>query len=159
MAGGGTLLSLVPFRSGQKLTFGWACDRKRFAAGTGKTLSLICSSLQWLEDARRREQQAAASGSDGRAPGVTDVTNNVTAADDDDEPDWLRDYSANKEEEARRKAQERRQQQLAAVRAGLVQRQQKRDAAAQVRQGRLPKCIAGLLLQLGDLLARHALLL
>ncbi|GAB4815220.1 hypothetical protein N2152v2_002266 [Parachlorella kessleri] len=87
-------------------------------AGTGKTLSLICSSLHWLEDWRRRQEELAA------APTATaSASQGVTS--EDDEPDWLRDYAADKEKQAQREAEERRATRLAAVRAGLVQRQSK----------------------------------
>eukprot|EP00878_Enallax_costatus_P025295 GHUV01027059.1.p1 GENE.GHUV01027059.1~~GHUV01027059.1.p1 ORF type:complete len:134 (+),score=23.11 GHUV01027059.1:164-565(+) len=45
--------------------------------GTGKTLSLICSTLRWLEDERRAQEAAAAK----------------TADDDNALPDWMRSYS------------------------------------------------------------------
>ncbi|KAL2928514.1 ATP-dependent DNA helicase chl1 [Bienertia sinuspersici] len=48
--------------------------------GTGKTLSIICSSLQWLVD--RKNQRNSNSG-------------NAYASDD--EPDWMRDFVASKE--------------------------------------------------------------
>ena len=87
-------------------------------AGTGKTLSLICSSLHWLEDWRhRQEEQAAAPAAAARASQEGNI--------DDDEPDWLRDYAADKEREAQREAEQRRATRLAAVRAWLVQRQSK----------------------------------
>lgn len=48
-------------------------------AGTGKTLSIICSSLQWIVDRRSKPKLA------GEKP---------VAADDDaeEEPDWMRDF-------------------------------------------------------------------
>lgn len=39
-------------------------------AGTGKTLSLICSTLQWLED-RRADEAAAAACASSTAGGLT----------------------------------------------------------------------------------------
>ncbi|XP_020574920.1 ATP-dependent DNA helicase DDX11 [Phalaenopsis equestris] len=57
--------------------------------GTGKTLSIICSALQWLVDRRKRQQQCEK------------TTETANIGDDDDEPDWMRDFvvsDAQKEE-------------------------------------------------------------
>jgi chromosome transmission fidelity protein 1 len=51
-------------------------------AGTGKTLSIICSALQWLVDHRA----ATANSAQGQPSGVD-------GAGDDDEPDWMRDFT------------------------------------------------------------------
>lgn len=51
-------------------------------AGTGKTLSIICSALQWLLDHREASATALAHPSGASGSGA-----------DDDEPDWLRDFT------------------------------------------------------------------
>ncbi|CAL5210710.1 unnamed protein product [Lathyrus oleraceus] len=49
--------------------------------GTGKTMSVICSALQWVLDRRRQEEEEKAAGFvNGKSQGS------------DDEPDWLRDF-------------------------------------------------------------------
>ncbi|KAH9300391.1 hypothetical protein KI387_011974 [Taxus chinensis] len=52
--------------------------------GTGKTLSLICSALQWLVDQN--------------SPSGLKHSNGQLSADNGDEPDWMRDFVAKKEE-------------------------------------------------------------
>ncbi|VAH11270.1 unnamed protein product [Triticum turgidum subsp. durum] len=50
--------------------------------GTGKTLSIICSALQWLLDHRAAGHERA----NGSAPAAV-------GGEDDDEPDWMRDFT------------------------------------------------------------------
>lgn len=90
--------------------------------GTGKTLSLICSSLQWLEDSRRRAvEQAQQPAVDAEAAGAAGGAAAGGRESEDDEPDWLRGYSpAKAQAAAAREAQEQRARQLQAVRAGLA---------------------------------------
>lgn len=58
--------------------------------GTGKTMSVICSALQWVLDRRRQQEEAASAG-------VVSGKDQASGADDD-EPDWMRDFVVNKEE-------------------------------------------------------------
>ncbi|MED6158296.1 hypothetical protein PIB30_031463 [Stylosanthes scabra] len=53
--------------------------------GTGKTMSVICSALQWVLDRRRQEESQEACG------------NGNGGVDLDDEPDWLRNFVVNKD--------------------------------------------------------------
>ncbi|KAL0905850.1 hypothetical protein M5K25_024292 [Dendrobium thyrsiflorum] len=50
------------------------------AAGTGKTLSIICSALQWLVDRRKQQQQ------------WKKTTETPDIGYGDEEPDWMRDF-------------------------------------------------------------------
>eukprot|EP00958_Prasinococcus_capsulatus_P017004 scaffold1906_cov403-Prasinococcus_capsulatus_cf.AAC.5 len=69
--------------------------------GTGKTLSVICSTLEWLRQHRSRESHEWAR-KDGDACGA-----------DDDEPGWLRTYS--REGVAKKEKRERFERNLAKV--------------------------------------------
>jgi len=57
--------------------------------GTGKTMSVICSALQWVLDQRRREEE------EETALGVGNGKNQGS----DDEPDWMRDFVVNKNDQ------------------------------------------------------------
>ncbi|GER48349.1 ATP-dependent RNA helicase chl1 [Striga asiatica] len=59
-----------------------------FVTGTGKTLSMICSALQWLVD--RKKQESLENGG---------VENSGELNGEDDEPDWMRNFVPNKEQE------------------------------------------------------------
>ncbi|KAK4428096.1 ATP-dependent DNA helicase DDX11 [Sesamum alatum] len=54
--------------------------------GTGKTLSMICSALQWLVD-RKKLGSLGKNGKESSGGGT----------EDDDEPDWMRNFVPNKE--------------------------------------------------------------
>ncbi|KAH7547286.1 hypothetical protein FEM48_Zijuj01G0293600 [Ziziphus jujuba var. spinosa] len=56
--------------------------------GTGKTLSMICSALQWVVD--RREQQKSDENNSGKDGDFGS----------DDEPDWMRNFTVNKDNRA-----------------------------------------------------------
>ncbi|CAI5998177.1 unnamed protein product [Closterium sp. NIES-65] len=91
--------------------------------GTGKTLSLICSVLQWLLDEHERQAQSAAGNQAEQPPsagkGCEDGSNSGDREDrgdckasEDCEPDWLRDYEGVKEREAAARVCAQRQQRL-----------------------------------------------
>ncbi|KAK7255379.1 hypothetical protein RIF29_28788 [Crotalaria pallida] len=56
--------------------------------GTGKTMSVICSALQWVVDRRQQELKEA---------GCKDQANDGGLGSDD-EPDWMRNFAVNKDE-------------------------------------------------------------
>ncbi|KAI4387407.1 hypothetical protein MLD38_005244 [Melastoma candidum] len=55
--------------------------------GTGKTLSIICSALQWLVDRKERKTSGSEVGGDG--------LESASGACSDDEPDWMRNFNSN----------------------------------------------------------------
>ncbi|KAA8541799.1 hypothetical protein F0562_022951 [Nyssa sinensis] len=71
--------------------------------GTGKTLSIICSALQWLVDQKRQKKsETAADFNQDRLSGVQSGS--------DDEPDWMRNFVAsnnNQEEEKKKTRKEK----------------------------------------------------
>lgn len=58
--------------------------------GTGKSLSLICASMTWLREHKRREFEAS-----------------LELGQDDDEPDWVLEHAKN---EKRRQAAEKKEE-------------------------------------------------
>ncbi|XP_051147703.1 uncharacterized protein LOC127262888 [Andrographis paniculata] len=61
--------------------------------GTGKTLSIICSALQWLVDRKNRK--------DGELERLKNGANEIlnVGKEADDEPDWMRNFVPNKEQD------------------------------------------------------------
>ncbi|KAK9816819.1 hypothetical protein WJX72_005361 [[Myrmecia] bisecta] len=73
--------------------------------GTGKTLSLICSALQWLADKQAAEAAAAAASARGQlAP--------ASPAVDDGLPAWMRGHTAQKESRQRQDQERRRAERI-----------------------------------------------
>lgn len=99
-------------------------------------MSLICSSLQWLQDAQRQSLHARSASGKGAADAGTaehgrgEVGDNTGSSDE--EPDWMKEHSARQEEEAQRQAEEKLTQRLQAVREGLAA---KRTAARKEQVG------------------------
>ncbi|KAG6545059.1 hypothetical protein Mapa_013754 [Marchantia paleacea] len=77
--------------------------------GTGKTLSLICSTLQWLIDQHE--------GSSDLAGDVAKACNSV-----EEEPDWMSNFEAKKEEEEKKRREARKR----TLKARLAQNNLKR---------------------------------
>lgn len=101
-------------------------------AGTGKTLSLICGSLQWLHDQRQQEAaeaaaaaaRAAAGGSNEQPPAAALAEQSKPAGaagdSDDDAPDWMRDFGEEQERQRQQQLLERQQQRIARAKAKLL---------------------------------------
>ncbi|CAI9753805.1 unnamed protein product [Fraxinus pennsylvanica] len=68
--------------------------------GTGKTLSIICSALQWLVDKKRQESIKGSLGLN-----LKENLGNESCLDNDtdNEPDWMRNFVPNKESDKREK--------------------------------------------------------
>ncbi|XP_057504686.1 uncharacterized protein LOC130788146 [Actinidia eriantha] len=69
--------------------------------GTGKTLSIICSALQWLID---RKQKQNSESSDQK-------TNSGHQSGSDDEPDWMKNFVADKEIQVKEKKEIKKKKQ------------------------------------------------
>lgn len=81
-----------------------------FIEGTGKTMSLICGSLHWLQDYRQRSV-----GSEG------DPAENRGGCDEDDEPDWMTEFSEKHEIERRKLLEDERAKRIEKARLCLAQ--------------------------------------
>ncbi|XP_052183885.1 uncharacterized protein LOC127795942 [Diospyros lotus] len=64
--------------------------------GTGKTLSIICSALQWLSDQKQKRNSEATVDSNHNQSGL------------DDEPDWMRNFVAEKDNQLEEKKLEKK---------------------------------------------------
>ncbi|XP_010033872.1 LOW QUALITY PROTEIN: ATP-dependent DNA helicase DDX11 [Eucalyptus grandis] len=69
--------------------------------GTGKTLSIICSALQWLVDQKEKQKSKVKVGSDKN--GAESVSNPGS----DDEPDWMRNFVHSTENQGEDKKKEK----------------------------------------------------
>lgn len=74
--------------------------------GTGKTMSLICASLHWLEEWQKQQEAG-------------DEAEDADKAVDEDEPDWMRDYARNLDKERRKLHETLRSERLEKARSRL----------------------------------------
>jgi chromosome transmission fidelity protein 1 len=96
--------------------------------GTGKTLSLICGTLHWLEDCRRQEAEKAAAtkaAAEGGEKGSTAAGSggglSLGASPAADQlPDWMLDFASQKEQEQQVEQLEAQKQRLEKARAKLA---------------------------------------
>ncbi|EOY26785.1 RAD3-like DNA-binding helicase protein isoform 1 [Theobroma cacao] len=58
--------------------------------GTGKTLSIICSALQWVLDQRQKQKSEERVASDEKQENIGQIGS-------DDEPDWIKNFVVNKD--------------------------------------------------------------
>ncbi|TYJ14007.1 hypothetical protein E1A91_A10G089100v1 [Gossypium mustelinum] len=68
--------------------------------GTGKTLSIICSSLQWVLDQRQKDQSEKRVESDEKKGKNGEIGS-------DDEPDWIKNFVVNKDNQVDEKKSEK----------------------------------------------------
>ncbi|KAG8379953.1 hypothetical protein BUALT_Bualt07G0143200 [Buddleja alternifolia] len=84
--------------------------------GTGKTLSMICSALQWLVDRKNLD-------------GLKNNENGKLSEDneDDDEPDWLKNFVLNKEPDLAERKKSIRKKEIGVRWKGMGKKEEKED--------------------------------
>ncbi|KAK8608456.1 hypothetical protein V6N13_023879 [Hibiscus sabdariffa] len=81
--------------------------------GTGKTLSIICSALQWVIDQRQKEK------SEKRVESDENQENNGQIGSDD-EPDWLKNFVVNKDNQVDGKKSKKKKNSFASAKPGKM---------------------------------------
>ena len=97
--------------------------------GTGKTLSLICGSLTWLQDIRDREE-AERKAKEALENSNTNNGNQQQAPLQEEQlPDWMQDFESQQEDKRRQLAEEERAKRIAKAKAKLEAKMMKRKGA------------------------------
>jgi chromosome transmission fidelity protein 1 len=84
--------------------------------GTGKTLSIICGSLTWLQDIRERERLEA----EAAAAAKEELEKQNGAGGDDDVPSWMADFASQQDEQRKKQEEEDRAKRIAKAKAKLL---------------------------------------
>jgi chromosome transmission fidelity protein 1 len=116
-------------------------------AGTGKTLSLICSSLQWLQDQRQREAAEAALAAASLRAGGAGVVEEREEEVEEDAPDWMRGFAEQEERQRQQQLLDHQRRRVAKAKTELLGSscgRAKKAAAAAGRQrgGQLSDAVA-----------------
>ncbi|GMI78028.1 hypothetical protein like AT1G79890 [Hibiscus trionum] len=81
--------------------------------GTGKTLSIICSALQWVIDQRQKEKSEKKVESDEKQENNGQIGS-------DDEPDWLKNFVVNKDNQVDEKKSKKKKNSFALAKPGKI---------------------------------------
>jgi len=100
--------------------------------GTGKTLSLICGSLTWLQDIRERERLEAEAAA--AAKEYKEKQGGATG-EDEDVPAWMADFASQQEEQRKKQEEEDRAKRIAKAKAKLIPKPAKDDTAILIPSG------------------------
>lgn len=100
--------------------------------GTGKTLSLICGSLTWLQDIRERERLEAEAAAAAKELQGKELQGHGGAhgENEDDVPAWMADFASQQEEQRKKQEEEDRVKRIAKAKAKLLPKPAKIDNAS-----------------------------